>query len=154
MAEQYVVIDDRAMMALIRETPDLFDEWMGDDVCAEIVEDIQSKFNSGPPGRAYRRGGSTYIASSPGYPPNDYTGELKESYHYSKSRQGEYIIADGVPYGVYVEYGTSKMAARPHVNVTIEEWRRGKITRSFMDRFSGPGGKFSSITARYARMMR
>jgi hypothetical protein len=147
---EYVVIDDRAMMAIIRESPDMLDDWMEDEVCAKIVEEIQDSFNSGPPGRRYSYG----VASSPGYPPNDYTGALKESYHYSKNREGEYIIADGVPYGIYLEYGTSKMAPRPHVRPVIEDWRRNKMVRSFMDVFSGPSGRFSSITARYARMRR
>lgn len=152
---EYVVVEDGAMGALIRETPELFDEWMRDDICAKIVEDIQAKFNSGPPGIYYKSRG--YYASQPGYPPNDYTGDLKESYHYFRGGDGDYYIADGVPHGIYMEYGTqhpNPHAARPHVGPTIQEWRAGKIEQSFFGRFSGAGGRFSSITGRYANRMR
>lgn len=152
---EYLTIEDGPMMEIIRDGDSMLDQWMREDVCAQIVEDIQAKFNSGPPGRYYKSRG--YYASRPGYPPNDYTGELKESYHYFRGGDGSYYIADGVPYGLYLEYGTQHPvphAPRPHVTPTIEEWRRGRLEREFFSRFSGPGGRFTSISARYASRMR
>ena len=36
--------------------------------------------------------------------------------------QLSFVLKDGVDYGIFVELGTSKMAARPHVIPSIEKW--------------------------------
>ena len=50
------------------------------------------------------------------------TGELKDSYLSESGMVSKYIfrIQDGVPYGIFQELGTSKMAAQPHVVPAIE----------------------------------
>ena len=72
-------------------------------------------------GRRYKNG---HVASSPGSPPASDTGNLRRNW-----REQSFVQANGfghgvdvklrltsdVPYQVYLEQGTSKMAARPHV---------------------------------------
>jgi len=41
-----------------------------------------------------------------------------------------YTVSDGVEYGVYQEFGTSKMAAQPFMTPAIEAW-----TQRFLDAF-------------------
>ena len=52
-------------------------------------------------------------------------------------KEVQFIVADGVHYGIYQEFGTSKMAAHPFMSPAIEAIRpsfiaafRGKITNS------------------------
>lgn len=55
-------------------------------------------------------------ASSPGEPPHRRTGRLQQSITYDvrrKSGQPAVRIYAGVPYGEFLETGTSRMAARP-----------------------------------------
>lgn len=51
------------------------------------------------------------------------TGELKDSYLSESGMVSKYTyrIQDGVPYGIFQELGTSKMAAQPHVVPAIED---------------------------------
>ncbi|WP_020184544.1 hypothetical protein [Methylopila sp. 73B] len=84
------------------------------------VQKIQR--NSGG-GRTYKRGGRTHTASAPGEFPNSDYGELVSKMRASKaSRDGQGIIATFGAYDVkakYLEYGTSRMAARPFMRPTF-----------------------------------
>jgi HK97 gp10 family phage protein len=80
-------------------------------------------------GRAYKRRGKTHIASKPGEAPNIDTGILLKS-----------IIADISPniftgimgvrnrealkYALYLEFGTSKMAARPFLKPSFNKHKK------------------------------
>jgi HK97 gp10 family phage protein len=46
------------------------------------------------------------------YSPID-TGRLRMSIHFSKISEYKYKVEDGVKYGVYQEFGTSRMPAHP-----------------------------------------
>ena len=53
------------------------------------------------------------------------TGALRSSLTSESGMDGDllYIVRDGVEYGVFLELGTSKMAARPFVLPAVESWR-------------------------------
>ena len=51
------------------------------------------------------------------------TGALKNSIHVIKEKPLERIIADGVEYGIYQEYGTTRMGAQPFMTPAVERER-------------------------------
>ncbi len=62
--------------------------------------------------------------SEPGNPPAPDTGRLMGSITHAVETEGEKVVGHvgtNVEYGKYLEYGTSKMAARPWLGVTIEK---------------------------------
>lgn len=64
--------------------------------------------------------GASYTASAPGQPPAVRTGTLRLSWRpvtYGEHNPG---LEGGTPYAPYLEYGTSRMAARPFVDKIIE----------------------------------
>jgi HK97 gp10 family phage protein len=46
----------------------------------------------------------------------------------------QYIIQDGVEYGIYQEFGTSRMAAQPWLIPAVEKWRE-KFLSAFAELF-------------------
>ena len=75
-------------------------------------------------------------ASAPGEAPARDTGELIRSMRYNSKRLrdgAEIIVRNEAPYATYLEYGTSKMLARPFFRITLKEeseamrriWRDG-----------------------------
>lgn len=71
-------------------------------------------------GKEYRIPGSrrTYRASNPNEPPATRTGALRSSYRFRVVEQGNSLVGEvGSPldYSVYLEYGTRRMAPRPHL---------------------------------------
>lgn len=70
-------------------------------------------------GRSYQRGGKTHVASSPGNPPRSDSGTLYNSLHVYREGAFKQILADGVEYGVYLEFGTENMAPRPFMGPTV-----------------------------------
>jgi len=52
------------------------------------------------------------------------TGALRSSLHTEKPDTFKRIIADGVNYGVFNEYGTHKMGARPFLTPAVEIVRK------------------------------
>jgi HK97 gp10 family phage protein len=52
------------------------------------------------------------------------TGALKNSMHTEKKSKDTYWVADGVEYGIYQEFGTSRMAAQPFLVPAVEHVRR------------------------------
>jgi HK97 gp10 family phage protein len=75
----------------------------------EMVKKISK---SGPP------------ASAPGEPPRVDTARLRQSLQPSVVREGNTIrgtVSTNVEYAEHLEYGTSKMAARPFMRSTVAE---------------------------------
>ncbi len=64
------------------------------------------------------------------------TGELKDSYLRESGMIEKLLfrIQDGVPYGIFQELGTHKMAAQPHV-VPAMEGVEAEITQAFKELF-------------------
>lgn len=63
-----------------------------------------------------------YIANSPATPRGE-TGRLHLSYYAEETPDGGVVIRSDARYWLYVEYGTSVMAAQPHVRTAIEAVR-------------------------------
>jgi hypothetical protein len=71
-------------------------------------------------GKRYRIPGAkrTYRASRPGEAPATATGRLRSSYRFRTFNNGNQLVGEvGSPldYSVYLEYGTRRMAPRPHL---------------------------------------
>jgi HK97 gp10 family phage protein len=74
-------------------------------------------------GRIYIRGGNvTHRASAPGEPPANDTGRLVASIRYELTSSGTVLrVFAGTEYAAMLEFGTSKMSARPFLRRAIEE---------------------------------
>lgn len=70
------------------------------------------------------------IPSRPGKPPHYQTGRLWRSVRWErKNVYGVSVIANA-PYGIFLEYGTSKMAARPYLRPAI--WNNRAVIRKIL----------------------
>lgn len=125
-------LDKRKLELLIRQTPERADAFLR-ALATEMTSDVVSSFGSSPSGNVYRRGGITHVASQPGYPPNVDTGALRASIRWSPAGRLRILIHDAVEYGVYLELGTSSMAARPFMAPVFAAWRSrvGSFARSW-----------------------
>jgi HK97 gp10 family phage protein len=65
------------------------------------------------------KGGSKHTASSAGEAPAKVTGNLARSVTAKVITNG-FIIGEAAPYARYLEFGTRKMEARPHVRPIID----------------------------------
>jgi HK97 gp10 family phage protein len=71
-------------------------------------------------GRIYTIGGSKHTASAAGEAPAKVTGNLARSVTVKVITNG-FIIGETAPYARYLEFGTRKMEARPHVKPVIDD---------------------------------
>jgi len=65
-----------------------------------------------------------YRASKVGEPPASRLGHLRTSYKYLVKGEGskaEGYVGSPLPYSHYLEYGTAKMAPRPHLKVAFQQ---------------------------------
>ena len=122
-------VDKRRLNQLVRQLPGAVDEAL-DAAAHEALAQIVLSFNSSPAGRTYERDGVEHTASSPGYPPNIDIGNLSGSMRVEKTGTLEYQVMDGVEYGVHLELGTERMAARPFVTPVFEAMRQGEFGRA------------------------
>jgi len=77
-------------------------------------------------GRTYKVPGTerTYTASSPGEPPAQATGRLRQSIKTSIEGKGDEIIGKvgtDLEYGRCLEFGTKKVAARPWLKISFDK---------------------------------
>jgi phage gpG-like protein len=82
---------DRAVSNAIRNT--------ADDILEVIISELSTTSN---------------VPSSPGEPPHKQSGKLANSFTSSIDSDGVTISSDS-PYAGMLEYGTSRMAARPYI---------------------------------------
>lgn len=89
----------------------------------EAVQGIQRGAKSG---RVYRRGGVTHQASAPGQYPASDTGRLANSVErvFPSGRRMFGMVGTNLVYGRYLEFGTSRMAARPWL---LPSFRKGVV---------------------------
>jgi hypothetical protein len=109
----------------------VLDQIVGDDakrdrwlrgVANEMIGNMQKSMTDSPAtGKAYRRGGKTHIASSPGHPPRVDLGTLRASIKVRKIREKAYAIETNVLHGLETEIGVG-MAPRP--------WMRPEFVRA------------------------
>jgi HK97 gp10 family phage protein len=71
-------------------------------------------------GRIYTIRGKNHQASAAGEMPAKLSGKLAASVDY-KTRNKVLVIGEGAGYAAYLELGTSKMAARPHLRKVVDK---------------------------------
>ncbi len=71
-------------------------------------------------GRIYTIRGKKHQASAAGEMPAKLSGKLAASVDY-KTRNKVLVIGEGAGYAAYLELGTSKMAARPHLRKVVDK---------------------------------
>ena len=100
------------------------------DRMSEAVNEVRNKtlvkLSGRRSGRTYFVPGThkSYTASSPGEPPAQATGTLRQSVKGTVESEGRQIIGmvgTEQKYGPMLEFGTSKMAARPWLRKSFEE---------------------------------
>lgn len=97
-----------------------------EEVLAEVINDVlyetqayavKSMRDSPPTGRTYEKGNPkrTHTASSPGNPPRPDEGRLLSNVHVEPATRAQLLgrVGTAILYGPHLEFGTSKMAARP-----------------------------------------
>jgi hypothetical protein len=62
--------------------------------------------------------------SAPGEPPHVQTGALRAGIHAAPAGTLRWKVANSVDYGIYLEFGTRRMSARPFMGPMAEELRR------------------------------
>jgi len=86
-----------------------------EEAADKMVENMKTSILSGSKsGRQYYKNGSRHTASSPGQAPSNQTGALVKSIKVKKSNN-KAIISISKNYAVFLEFGTSKMRARPFI---------------------------------------
>lgn len=76
-------------------------------------------------GRTYRRRSVTHRASAPGEFPKTDTGQLVASLFFRVAGDKlSAVFGTALGYGRYLEYGTSRMAARPWLRPTFRQFQR------------------------------
>jgi len=75
---------------------------------------VKQSIQTGPKGgRSYKRGKKMHQASAAGQPPATDTGFLVNSIVTKAESDDTVLVSVGAEYGASLEYGTSRMAARP-----------------------------------------
>lgn len=107
-----------------------------DAVTLEVITDLVTDTHGaaiagiqGPPksGAVYRRGGVSHQASAPGQYPASDTGRLAGSVRMELPSRGNMVgrVGTAVAYGPMLEFGTSRMAARPWLFPSFEKAKIG-----------------------------
>lgn len=106
--------------------------------CEFISEEVKRTLSKPGTGRVYVRDGKMHRASTPGQPPAKDTGTLEDSIEYKVTKEGYDVVGlvgSTADYAIYLEFGTSKMAARPFLRPVLEN-KKKEIVDKFVE-----GGK-------------
>lgn len=95
----------------------------------ELETDVKASMAAEAGGRLYERGGKTHQASAPGQPPAVDYGVLINSVQSGMVRDDLGLVAEGAEYAVHLEYGTTRMAARPHMTPAADRARPKFVQR-------------------------
>jgi len=90
----------------------------------ELQGDIKQSIARGPAsGRTYEKYSPrrTHTASAPGQPPMTDTGRLVNSIEFDRIGDLTATVGSKLVYAPWLEYGTSRMAARPFFRPAVEE---------------------------------
>lgn len=68
--------------------------------------------------------GKNHVPSAPGEPPNEDTGTLRRNITVTQVGPLHVRIASNAPYSAFLEYGTSRMAARPFMGPAARASRK------------------------------
>ena len=98
------------------------------DVRTYAIKSIQET-SSGQQVRRSKQGGGTYThtAAAKGQAPNTDTGNLVASIAVEKVGNAKYHIGSGLDYAEFLEFGTSKMGARPWLQPAMQANRKNLI---------------------------
>ena len=108
----------------------------------EMRADIVNSIQRGPAsGLTYKKSNPTrtHTASAPGQPPMSDTGRLANSITFDRVGDLTATVGSALNYAPWLEYGTSRMAARPFFRPAVERMRPKYI------------GKLEDIIRRAAR---
>ena len=86
------------------------------DLAMDTHEKAVRGIQRGPAsGRTYKRGAGTHRASAPGEYPMSDTGRLASNVQFTVATKAkpQALVGTNIVYGAYLEFGTSKMSARP-----------------------------------------
>lgn len=92
----------------------------------ELRADVVKAIHSGPAsGRVYKKSNPsrTHQASAPGQAPQTDTGRLDNSIFFDKVGDLSAVVGSSVTYALYLEYGNSRMAARPFFRPAVERMK-------------------------------
>lgn len=92
----------------------------------ELTGHVQRKLSEPGSGRVYHRGSVEHRASAPGEPPAVDRGLYRSRWAWLVQKiAGVWQVAVGTDdeRGPWLEYGTSRMAARPHLRPVVETYR-------------------------------
>ena len=95
----------------------------------ELEADIKVSMAQAAGGRLYERGSGTHQASAPGQPPAVDYGVLIGSVQTEMVRDDLGLVAEGTEYAVHLEYGTERMAPRPHMAPAADRARPKFVAR-------------------------
>ena len=119
----------------LRRLSDDLREEAGKAVLATAVEmraDIVTSIQRGPAsGITYKKSNPTrtHTASAPGQPPMSDTGRLANSITFDRQGKLTAVVGSALNYAPWLEYGTSRMAARPFFRPAVERMRPKFIGR-------------------------
>ncbi len=68
--------------------------------------------------------GKNHVPSAPGQPPNNDTGVLARNIETVQVEPFRVEVSSNAPYSVALEFGTSKMAARPFMSPAVQATRK------------------------------
>lgn len=87
-----------------------------------LVNKLQYMIRNGPrTGRVYTFRGRKHQASAPGEVPANRTGKLANSVRYEATAHHTLVFGEDAEYAGWLENGTKKMGARPHLRVAVNE---------------------------------
>lgn len=110
---QAIKVDTSKLDRLIARAPGV-----GEKLLDEAAHRIEVRAKDSMKG-----GGVPHVPSAPGEPPHVDTGALQSSIHVETPGPFTRLVGDGVEYGVYLEFGTKHMAARPWLLPAVETER-------------------------------
>ena len=98
---------------------------IGEGAGKELEDIIKAELDNGTgTGKVYDNNDRLHRASSPGKPPKSDTGDLSRSVSSKKTGTGQSELRVKSPYAGALEYGTSKMKARPFIAPAVTELKK------------------------------
>lgn len=104
------------------------------EVALLVAQTARNSIQSGDRGgRLYQRHGIVHIASAPGEPPAEQSGQLADSIDVEQDdQQTAHRVTVGAPYAASLEFGSLHMSPRPFLRPALEI-NRERIKRLVLD---------------------
>lgn len=117
-------IDDRRLRDVIKGMPQVIEDAISEEM-AEIEADVKLAMAEEKHGRWY----GDHQASAPGESPAVDSSDLTESIKHQLLSTTEGVVGTNVEYAPALEYGTSRMAARPFFTPAAERAQKRFLER-------------------------